>query len=256
MGRRFQASKQSQTNLNLSELTQGLINTGLPSVIYQTFVPKLLVSLQNYPRTFKVLKYLLAFLSTVGAITFGIKPLLESLVWRLLPVAELYSGDALYPYLRQYIDPKAYPVIPNRVQASIQCVTSLVSTGNDSDDDETEANSKDKFKDIRRVTYSNPSPRIFMHKGTVFVMNIPEDDYYSHEQIEIRAFAFTHAPIRSLLEHAWSTYKCKAAKKTTVIAEPNEGDWRVKKVAPIRPLDTIDIDDNEKTKIIDDITNI
>lgn len=97
---------------------QTLVAFGLPSVVAQAFIPRLLTILNRYPRMTRYLTYLLALLSIFGAFIFGVKPLFERFVWKWLPVIEISSPDRVYPHLRKLIKSKATPIVPNHLLAS------------------------------------------------------------------------------------------------------------------------------------------
>lgn len=108
-----------------------------------------------------------------------------------------------------------------------------------------------------KVTYKNPSSRMFLHKGTLFVLETPLDSSRSSqsEAIPIRAFAVSHRPLKSLLHDAWSVYGVRAKEKSTAIykSRPYNHDWLFTKHKAIRHLDTVDIDVAQKRQLIDDI---
>lgn len=98
--------------------TSNLVAYGLPSVIAQVIVPKLVTFCQRYPRGAKILTYLAAFLSVCGTFSFGIKPIFEKFVWSWLPRVQLQSDDLLYQHLRKFIEAKSYPTTPHVLRGS------------------------------------------------------------------------------------------------------------------------------------------
>lgn len=247
--------------------TSNLVAYGLPSVIAQVIVPKLVTFCQRYPRGAKILTYLAAFLSVCGTFSFGIKPIFEKFVWSWLPRVQLQSDDLLYQHLRKFIEAKSYPTTPHVLRGSAK--NNGTASGGELDDgrdcsDAHKAKKNNPHARDSKITYKNLSSRVFFHNGILFALEAPVGTDTSPlpfqsnvtENLAIRAFAFSHKPLKSLLDDAWEIYGKMARETSTAVYKAQRcypRSWILSKHKPIRHLKTVDIDHVQKKKLIDDI---
>ncbi|KAK5102180.1 hypothetical protein LTR70_007491 [Exophiala xenobiotica] len=113
-------------------------------------------------------------------------------------------------------------------------------------------------KTDRNICYTEAEgTQYFWHGWRLFRLDVAEykGHYFSKWDYAISTFGFSNQPVKDLLDETWKAYIKGHASKHTYIWNVQDGNWAWLANRPIRPLDTIDLDDSVKETLVKDLQN-
>ncbi|KAK5076656.1 hypothetical protein LTR64_005866 [Lithohypha guttulata] len=238
----------TSTTTNIAQKVIGLL--GVPGFIINTFGPQILTQARRNPRLFRIITPLIIAFSAAAALTHLIWPLFNSIIGEWLPFAQLKSDDPLYDYLCRWVHFRKDPL--RHLQVDAQSAAYRRQQVNDKLWwPEDHAGAKD-------ICFEKSGKRFFWFERTLFILEAiswsGRRSYYNDSKdVKLKAFSFSHRPIKAVLQEAWNTYQNEEGSRTTRIWHCPEDDWDVLAHKQTRPLDTVDVDDMEKTKLVKDL---
>lgn len=223
----------------------------MPGFILNTFGPAILKQARANPRLFRILTPIVIAFSAAAALTHLVWPAFNAVIGEWLPFAQLKSDDPLYDYLCRWVHYKKDPL--RHLQIDAQSAAYRRQQVNDKLWwPEDHSGSKD-------ICFEKSGKRFFWFHRTLFILEAiawsGRRSYYNDSKdVKLKAFSFSHRPIRDVLQEAWNTYQNEEGSRTTRIWHVPDDDWEVLAHKKTRPLDTVDVDENEKSRLIKDLT--
>lgn len=236
-------------NQNVLQKVIGLL--GVPGFILNTFGPQILKYARSNPRLFRFIAPLIVLLSCGAALTHLVWPLFNVIIGDWLPYATLKSDDPLYDYLCRWVHYRKDPL--RHLQVDAQSAAYRRQQVND------KLWWPDDHEGPKDICFEKSGKRFFWFQRTLFILETiawsGRRSYYSDtKDVKLKAISFSHKPIRGVLQEAWNTYQSEEGRRTTRIWHVPDDDWDVLAHKKTRPLDTVDVDEAEKSKLIKDIT--
>lgn len=242
-------SSSSPENQNVVQKVIGLL--GVPGFILNTFGPQILKYARSNPRLFRFIAPLVVLLSCGAALTHLVWPLFNVIIGDWLPYATLKSDDPLYDYLCRWVHYRKDPL--RHLQVDAQSAAYRRQQVND------KLWWPEDHVGPKDICFEKSGKRFFWFQRTLFILETiawsGRRSYYSDtKDVKLKAISFSHMPIKSVLQEAWNTYQSEEGSRTTRIWHVPDDDWDVLAHKKTRPLDTVDVDDAEKSRLIKDIT--
>lgn len=242
-----EASQSTESQQNLLQKIVGLL--GVPGFILNIFGPQILKQARRYPRLFSFLAPLVVLFSGAATFTYLVWPLFNAIVGDWLPFAKLKSDDPLYEYLCRWVHYRRQPLRQLEFEAS--------SAGYKRRQGKDRLWWPQDHVGTKDICYEKAGKRYFWYKGTLFILEIAASQrrhfWDVGQDVKLKAIAFSHAPIKDVLNQAWVTYQREEGSRTTKIWHYCEDCWMHLAYKDVRPLDTVDMVEDEKANLVHDL---
>lgn len=214
---------------------------GVPGLIFEILSPQIMEQAKRYPKLTKLL---------IGSVTImtlvqGLQPT----IGKIIPCVKLNSNDELCRHLLRYLKDKNRAVRPVEVRA--RSADFYRRTG-----DTVPGYAPDGTTDVD-IQYEANGTQYYFANWTLCCLETPMAGVQEAGlavEIVLKSFSLTHEPFKKLLQQAWETYRGgDQIRKMIIIYQMGHGRWMEYGQRSIRPIDTVDLDKDEKEKLIADI---
>lgn len=241
------ANKNTDPMLSLG-LAQFAGMVGVPGILFQLYGPQIQNFLAEYPDLMKLL--------AGGAGLASLHHLATKSLPQWLPTAKMKESDPLFKNVLKIIG-----------SSEILRKLELAAHSTEYRRERASISWPDHHQGSKDVFYEKSGTRIFFYHGTLFILQaepkaldgqLDEHGPPSSQDITLKALSFQYAPIKALLQEAWNFQTGDSAGKRTTVRHVQHYPWGPKwdsMSKASRPLDTVDIDEDSKSRLIADIAN-
>lgn len=225
---------------------------GVPSYILRNFASSLLTKPAKNPRFAKLIRVLA---STVAAMVAAcvylalagdrLYSLWSTFSCRFMRTVQIDDNDKLCPalmgWVRDRTDQSKVQRICGETRSSARRSKRILRCGDKADGN---------------ICYTeDEGTQYFWHGWRLFSVGVlrKKEGYFWTRKYAVSTFGFSNQPIKHLLEEALEAYTKNHASKHTRILNVEDGNWTWLAERPVRPLDTIDLDDAVKETLVKDL---
>ena len=222
---------------------------GLPGYIITNFFPHLRHSILNHPKIVKIITFLLA-LKTVGPWAYGSVQPIKDQIWSFWSTTVFIDpdDDLFYNFL-DWLSRQKLRSFQDSFWAATNTSGELwgaLKAGNELDE-----KCGIEFKSTQGTYVFSFQRRIFF----VWPLFSHDEKDKDNTKLALACLGWSREPLKKLLKHVNNEYTVQP-RETTRIRRPHQnshGHWDQYVTKPRRMLDTVDLDEQDKQLIVDDV---